>query len=414
MRIRPFKGFRPLPQLAGRVALIPNGLLGDAARRRAARNNPYSFAHVVKPRIDFSDDVPRDDEQIYAFARGYFDKMLREGILIRDAVPALYLYRSILPAHQQTGLICCLDVDDYDRNLIRRHEHTRQDKEVANQRQIALTGLNSYPVFLAHPPVAAIDAVLERHCRRTPDYDFAADAGFQQQLWVITDPKAIDELVQLYGQHVPVSYIADGHHRCAAASRFAAAMRAAAGLQFQSRDHQFFLAGLFASNQLRIYDYNRIVKTLGGLSKEGFLQRVAERFVVEPAPRAPFKPRNAREIGMFLDGTWYLLTVKPELVPDDVVGKLSASLLQDHLLEPVLSISDPRSSKELDFIPGIHGLKELEKRVSKGRAAAAFSLYPVTMDELIAVSDANRIMPPKSTWFEPKLLSGLVVFKMEY
>ncbi|MCS6917462.1 MAG: DUF1015 family protein [Chitinophagales bacterium] len=413
MRIRPFRGFRPQPHLAARVSLIPNGLLGDPARRRAARNNPYSFAHVVKPRIDFSDDIKSTDQQIYEFARGYFEKMVREGILIRDAVPSFYLYRSILPTHRQTGIICCLDVDDYDHNKIRRHEHTRLDKELANEQQIALTGLNGNPVFLAHRPTNAIETFLQHLAEQPADYDFAAEGGWQQQLWVINDADQVKQLMELYEQHVPVSYIADGHHRCAAASRFAASMRQN-NQPYRSRDHQFFLAGLFSASQLHIYDYNRVVRSLNGMTPQQFLQRIAERFEVQPAPRSPLKPQRAEEIGLFLNGSWHLLTVRPEFIPDDVVGKLSVSLLQDHLLEPVLGITDPRSSKELDFIPGIRGLKELERRVTKGRAAAAFSLFPVSMDELIAVSDQGRIMPPKSTWFEPKLLSGLVVFKMEY
>ncbi|MCS6991735.1 MAG: DUF1015 family protein [Chitinophagales bacterium] len=414
MRIRPFRGFRPLPQLAARVALVPNGLLSDARRRRAARNNPYSFAHVVKPKIDFPDDVPRADDQLYAFARQYFDKMVQEGIFLRDSTPCFYLYRSILPSHTQTGLICCLDIEDYDQHRVRRHENTRQDKELANERQITLTQLNSYPVFLTHRPVEAIDQFLTQLAVQPPAYDFECESGWQQQLWVISNSEAIEQLIQMYELHVPVSYIADGHHRCAAASRFAATMRQRDQGQYLSRDHQFFLAALFSSNQLRIYDYNRIVKTLNGLDAPTFLQRVAERFEVSPAPRRPFRPTCPEEIGMFFDQTWYVLRVRPQWMPQDMVSRLSASLLQDLLLEPVLGIIDPRSSKELDFVPGIQGLKELERRVAKGKAAAAFSLFPVSMEQLMAVSDANRIMPPKSTWFEPKLLSGLVVFKMEY
>lgn len=414
MDIRPFKGYRPIPELAPKVALLPNNLLNEPDRKRAARTNPYSFAHVVKPRINFPDDVAKTDQQLFDFAKEYFEKMIDEGVLIRDLTPCLYVYRMIMDGRIQTGLICCMNISDYDGGRIKKHEHTRAEKELENAIHIENTRLNSNPVFLAYRPVAEIDALVERFTSQHPDYDFISESGIQQQLWIIKDKQTIDRFVAEFDTKVTAAYIADGHHRAAAASLYSQKIKSGQPKPDGPKDYNYFLTCLFPSSQLRIFDYNRIVKNMGGLDERTLIKKISEKFTVEEAIRIPYAPSKPHRFGMFLGGKWYKLKSKPNTFDNDVISSLDVSILQNNILEPVFGISDPRTDKNIDFIAGVKGLKELERRVLKGKASVAFSLFPVSMEELIAVSDAGEVMPPKSTWFEPKLLSGLVVFRMEF
>jgi uncharacterized protein (DUF1015 family) len=414
MDIKPFKGYRPQPGLAQKVALLPNNLLNEANRKRAAKANPYSFAHVVKPRINFPDHVQKTDQQLFDFARNYFEKLLTEGVIIRDPKPCFYLYRLTMDERSQTGLICCMNINDYLGGRIKKHEHTRAEKENENVIHIENTRLNSNPVFLAYSPVKEIDAVMEKITQRLPEYDFVSEFGVKEQCWVVNDEATIGQFISLFDQKVSATYIADGHHRAAAAALFAEKIGKKLPPSVNSRDYNYFLTALFPADQLRIYDYNRLVKSISPMDQRTLLKKISEKFDVEPARKIPYSPPKPHRFGMFINGSWYRLKPLPGTYTEDPIGVLDVSILQNNLLEPILGIHDPRTDKNIDFVAGIKGLKELERRVTKGRAAVAFSLYPVTMEQLFAVSDAGEVMPPKSTWFEPKLLSGLVVFRMEF
>ncbi len=412
MHIRPFKGYRPRPDLASRVVLVPNNLLNEPDRRRAAAKNPYSFAHVVKPKIDFPDaTIKKSDDELFAYASNYFEKLVEEGVMVRDTVPTFYIYRSTTAHLSQTGLLCCVSVEDYDKGLILKHELTQRHKELMNKKQIALTRLSGNPVFLAYRPVSEIKQFIDGLTCETPLYDFVTEAGWRQQMWLVQSPAQIEKLIDLFDRLVPVCYIADGHHRCAAAAQFAREF--AHRSDYRTYDFRYLLVGLFASDQLQIFDYNRLVHTLNGLTASQFIERIYEKFEVKPASERPYRPEQPHRFGMYLEGQWHELTPRPGTFSDDPIGRLDVTILQQNLLAPILGIQDPRNDKNIDFIPGTRGTRELEKRVDKHRASVAFTLYPVTMEELLDVADMGQTMPPKSTWFEPKLLSGLVVFKME-
>jgi uncharacterized protein (DUF1015 family) len=411
--IKSFKGYRPVPELALKVALNPNNLLSELDRREEARKNPYSFAHVVKPRINFPDDTPKTEHQLFDFAHRYFLKMVDDGTIVRDEKPALYVYRLSMDNHTQTGLICCLHMKDYQEGKIKKHEHTRADKENENVLHIRSTLLNSNPVFLTYEPVDEIDIEIGFITNgEIPEYDFVNEYKVRQEIWVVKQHAAIDRLTRLFDEHVACSYIADGHHRAAAAAIYAKEMHDQEG-KLKSNDFNYMLGCLFPSNQLRIYDYNRIVKSLNGHSEKDFLKLVSEKFEVKEASRSPYDPSKPHRFGMYLYNKWYKLKAREGTYPEDAVGSLDVSILQNNLLDPILDIKDPRIDKRIDFIPGIKGLAALEKPVLKGKAPVAFSLYPITIEELFTISDLNEVMPPKSTWFEPKLMSGLVIFKME-
>lgn len=414
MDIKPFKGYRPIPELASKVALLPNNLLNEPDRKRAARTNPYSFAHVVKPRINFPDNVAKTDQQLFDFAHDYFEKMIKEGIIIRDLTPCLYVYQMIMDDRHQTGLICCMNIRDYDEGRIKKHEHTRPEKEEENAIHIENTKLNSNPVFLAYSPVAEIDELITKVTLQKPDYDFYSEFGVQENLWIIRDNETISRFIKHFDEKVSATYIADGHHRAAAASLYSKKVRSQQVDLTLPKDYDYFLTALFPSNQLKIFDYNRVVKNIDGLDEKALVKKISEKFEVEIASTIPYEPKKPHRFGMFINGKWYRLKCLPGTFAEDPIGVLDVTILQNNLLEPILGIRDPRTDKNIDFIPGVKGVKELERRVLKGRAAVAFSLYPVTMEQLFAVSDAGEVMPPKSTWFEPKLLSGLVVFRMEF
>lgn len=413
MIIRAFRGFRPVPELAAKVALNANGLLSDEPRKEQARKNPYSFAHVVKPRINFPDDTPKTEQQLFDFAQRYFEEMVEDGVIVRDEEPALYVYRLSMDNHSQTGLISCLHIKDYNEGKIKKHEHTHEHKEVENVLHIRSTLLNSNPVFLAYPNVDEIDLVIGLITNEhLPNYDFVNEYGVKQELWVVSNKKHIEELTTLFEKHVSCAYIADGHHRAAAAAIYAQEMKPQTG-KLKSNDFNYLLTCLFPSNQLRIYDYNRVIKSLNGLSEKEFLKKVSEKFELKLASRSPYDPSKRHRFGMFLNHKWYKLKAIEGTFDKNAVDSLDVSILQKNLLDPILGIKDPRIDRRIDFIPGIRGLGPLEKVVIKGKAAVAFSLFPVTMEQLFAISDMGEVMPPKSTWFEPKLMSGLVVFKME-
>lgn len=407
--IRPFAGLRPVADQAEAVVAPPYDVLSSAEARVRAQGRPWSFLHISRAEIDLSETADPYDPAVYDQAAANLRRMLDEGILRRDATPCYYVYRLVMGDHCQTGLVAAGSVRAYDSNRIRRHEFTRPDKEDDRVRQIEALNAQTGPVLLAYESRPEVDAMLEGVTRKKPEVDLVADDGIGHSLWVIDDAALIDRISRAFDA-MDALYIADGHHRSAAASRVAAGR---AGAETGSGDAAaWFLAVIFPHNQMQILDYNRVVRDLNGLSPEKFLASLADRFSVAPVNGA-CHPEGPGEFGMYLAGQWYRLVVQSDRVPDDPVARLDVSLLADNLLAPVLGITDPRRDRRIDFIGGIRGLGELEKRVDSGEMAVAFSLFPTRMEDLMAVADAGEVMPPKSTWFEPKLADGLVSYLLD-
>lgn len=401
--VRPFAGLRPAPQHASAVAAPPYDVLNTEEARLRANGKPYSFLHISKPEIDLPEGTDPYAATVYETGAKNLKRLAAEGVLIRDAEPHYYVYRLKMGDHVQTGIVVAASVADYDTNRIRKHEFTRPDKEDDRVRQIDALNAQTGPVLLAYKADNAVDSILESAATGAPLYDVTADDGIQHTLWRIADAASIDRLTLLFDAMTAL-YIADGHHRSAAASRVAAARRG----KGESDTADYFLAVAFPHDQMRIFDYNRVIKDLNGLTPETFLAKLAERFDVAPSD-AQVRPDKPTRFGMYLDGRWYRLDIKPAHIPaTDPVARLDVSLLQDNLIAPILGIADPRRDKRIDFVGGIRGLGELEKRVKSGEMKVAFSLHPTTLDQLMAVADAGQVMPPKSTWFEPKLADGLV------
>jgi uncharacterized protein (DUF1015 family) len=402
--IQPFAALRPAPGRAADVIAPPYDVLSTEEARQRAQGRPWSFLHISKPEIDLPPGTDPYAPEVYAKARENLDAMLAAGVLARDATPAYYVYRMVMNGHTQTGIVAAASVADYDTNRIRKHEFTRPDKEDDRVRQIEAVNAQTGPVLLAYPDTPAVDALLAEAAGGPPDADAELD-GVRHSLWPIRDPALIARLTALFDA-MPALYIADGHHRSAAASRIAARRRAANPHHTGRESYNAFLAVIFPAHAMRIMDYNRVVADLNGLDVDAFLARVRETFAVEAADAAVHPPAPGH-FGMYLSGRWYHLRIDPQRVPADPVGRLDVSLLQDNLIGPVLGIGDPRRDKRIDFVGGIRGLGELEKRVDSGEMAVAFSLHPTRMEDLMRVADANAVMPPKSTWFEPKLADGM-------
>lgn len=405
--IRPFTGLRPASSRANDVAAPPYDVLSTEEARVRATGKPWSFLHISKPEIDLPAGTDPYSAEVYAKAAENLRKMLVEGILERDAAPCYYAYRLVMGGHIQTGLVAAASVKDYDSNRIRKHEFTRPDKEDDRVRQIEALNAQTGPVLLAYPAASEVDAILEQATSGDPDADVTAQDGIRHSLWVIRDSATLARLTAAFDA-MPALYIADGHHRSAAASRVATARLADNPHHTGEESYNYFLSVIFPHHQMKIMDYNRVVTDLNGLKPEDFLQRIGEKFSVE-ASGAPVKPGKPHEFGLYLPGQWYRLEIRHDLVPvHDPVARLDVSLLQNNLIAPVLGINDPRRDKRIDFVGGIRGLAELEKRVDSGEMAAALALFPTSMEDLMAVADAGEVMPPKSTWFEPKLADGLV------
>jgi len=404
--IRPFAGLRPAPGRTAEVIAPPYDVLSsDEARVRAAGKR-WSFLHISKPEIDLPVGTDPYAPHVYAKAAENLGFMLSAGILVRDAARCYYVYRLIMGGHTQTGLVAAASVADYDTNRIRKHEFTQVDKENDRVRQIEALNAQTGPVMVAYPTSPEVDDILARCAAGAPDADVTADHGIRHTLWVVRDA-AIQERLTLAFDAMPALYIADGHHRSAAASRVTAARRAANPRHTGEENYNYFLTVIFPHHQMQILAYNRVVADLNGMDATTFLARVRENFsaAISAAPVLP----GPAEFGLYLAGQWYHLAIHRELIPvNDPTARLDASLLTDHLLGPVLGIKDLRRDKRIDYVGGIRGVAELEKRVNSGEMAAAFVLYPTGMEDLMAVAEAGKVMPTKSTWFEPKLADGLV------
>jgi uncharacterized protein (DUF1015 family) len=403
MRIRSFQGLVPAPGREKDVAAVPYDVVNREESAALASGNPASLLHVDRAEIDLPDTVGAYDDAVYAKARDNFQSMQDAGILVRENGPCLYLYRQTMGGHAQTGIVAVCHVDDYRDDIIRKHEKTRKVKEDDRTRLVDMLGANTGPIFLTYRGVPEVDALVDAALKSTPVCDFVADDGVGHALWRI---EGGDALVEAF-QAVPLSYVADGHHRSASAYRVAEERRAANPAHTGDEDYNWFLCVLFPGAQLKILPYNRVVADLNGLTKETFIEKIlSSGFDVAECDCS--KPSSPGEVRMYLDGKWFAVSWKADPHADPV-GALDVSVLQDRLLGPILGIDDPRTSERVDFIGGIRGTVELEKRVDSGRDAVAFSMYPVTVEQLMAIADAGQIMAPKSTWFEPKLRSGLFI-----
>ncbi len=399
--IRPFAGLRPVPERANDVVAPPYDVLNTEEARERAAGRPLSFLHISKAEIDLPPGTDPYDPAVYAKAAENLNRLVAEGVLRREDKPVYYVYRLTMGDHVQTGLVAVASVADYDKNRIRKHEFTRPAKEDDRVRQIEALNAQTGPVLLAYRSQDDIDALIASVTDKPPEYDLVADDGIGHTFWVLDDPATISKLTDGF-EAMEAIYIADGHHRSAAASRVAASKNGPPDAM-----SRYFLSVIFPHKQMKILDYNRVVKDLNGLSEMQLLEKIATAFDVNQSAE-PVSPSKPGEFGMYLDGQWYRLNIHPEHIPTDPVARLDVSLLADNLLEPVLNISDPRTDPRIDFVGGIRGLGELEKRVDSGEMAVAFSMFATTMEDLMAVADANEVMPPKSTWFEPKLADGLV------
>ncbi|MDA1106804.1 MAG: DUF1015 family protein [Proteobacteria bacterium] len=405
--IRSFAGLRPAPEYAAAVAAPPYDVLSSDEARVRATGRPLSFLHISKPEIDLAPDVDPCSPAVYAKGAENFAALIKQGVLQRDKKACYSVYRLIMGSHVQTGIVAAASVAAYDNGHIRRHELTRPDKEDDRVRQIDALNAQTGPVLLTYRHSDAVDAIVRTISADAPEFDISADGGVHHALWVVRDAEIGLHLAAAL-ESVPTLYIADGHHRAAAASRIAASRRAANPAHTGVESYNYFLSVIFPDNQMQIFDYNRVIRDLNGLAREDFIRRVEQSFSVSTSA-APVKPARAGEFGMYLPGQWYRLTLNSDLMTErDPVARLDVNLLAAHLIEPVLGINDPRRDKRIDFVGGIRGLPELVKRVDSGEMAVAFSLFPTGMHDLMAVADAGEMMPPKSTWFEPKLADGLV------
>jgi uncharacterized protein (DUF1015 family) len=414
--LRPFRGYRPKPGLAADIASPPYDVLSSDEARAMAGGNPRSFLHVGKSEIDLPEGTDVHSEAVYRKAHDNLRALIDSGDLVQDGRECLYLYRQVMRDsasgrdREQTGVLALASVDEYVAGRIKKHELTRVDKENDRARHIEVSGSHSGPAFFTYRAVAEIDAFVKKACQAAPDADFTAKDGIRHSLWVVSEPRDVAALSGLFAAKVESFYIADGHHRSAAAARVRDIMKSRNANHTGSEGYNFFLAVAFPDQALRIMDYNRTVKDLNGLSTDEFLSRLSEAFERRPlGPREDPMPEGPKQWGMFLDGAWYRLTAKAGSYPaDDPIESLDVQILQKNLLKPVLGVDDPRTDKRIDFVGGIRGFKELEKRCATDMRVA-FQCYPTTVSELIRIADAGKIMPPKSTWFEPKLRDGMVI-----
>ena len=420
MRIKPFKGIRPPKDLVEQVSSRPYDVLNSEEARKEAAGNPKSLYHIIKPEINFEPMLDEHDPRVYEAAALQFAEFKAEGWLVQDQEERYYVYAQTILADNplsggkektQYGLVVGAWVDDYLEGRIKKHELTRRDKEEDRMKHVRVLNANMEPVFFAYPHRDDLDGLIARVCAGKPEYDFvAAPEGFRHTFWVIDDQATIEQITKIFAQ-IPAMYIADGHHRSAAAAGVGAEKQKATG--DKEAEFNFFLAVCFPDNQLNIIDYNRVVKDLNGLSSEAFLAKVAEDFEIEDKGTEIYKPQRLHNFSLYLDGHWYSLTAKEGRYNDqDPIGVLDVTISSNLILDKILGIKDLRSDKRIDFVGGIRGLGELKRRVDSGEMKVALALYPVTMQQIIDIADSGNIMPPKTTWFEPKLRSGLVIHEL--
>ncbi|MDP8231033.1 MAG: DUF1015 family protein [Candidatus Zophobacter franzmannii] len=405
---RPFKAIRPVKGKAKEIASLPYDVMNSEEAREEVRKNPLSYIHVEKPEVDLPKDVDHYAEEVYQKAKENLDKYVSDGHMAQDDKPMFYVYREIMGDVSQIGLVGCTAVDDYMNNIIKKHELTRAVKEVDRIKHVYTCAAHASPVFFTYPHKDEIDAIVNKTAEKTPEYDFTADDGVKHTLWLMDDVKDIKAISAAF-QAMPYLYVADGHHRTASAAKVGLRLREENPNFTGEEEYNFFMAVIFPDNQLFVMDYNRVIKDLNGHTDAEYFELVKKHFDVVEIGKTEYRPESIHTFGMFINGTWFKLTAKAgSFDTKDPVKSLDVSILQDNLLAPILAIGDPRTDERVDFIGGIRGLSELEKRVNNGERVA-FSMFPTSMKELMDIADAGEIMPPKSTWFEPKLRSGLFI-----
>lgn len=406
--IKPFRALRPPKELADRIAALPYDVMNVEEARTMASGNPDSFLHVSRPEIGLPPEIDPHDEPVYALGKTNLDGFIRRGVLVQDDQELFYVYRQRMGGITQTGLVVCASVDDYQSGVIKKHEHTRADKEEDRVKHIDYLDANDEPVFYLSRSCSEVEGIIEGVTNGRPEYDFVTNDGVAHTLWVITDKIQIERLTTLFAA-IPRLYVADGHHRSAAAGRVRELRRERNAGHNGGEEYNFFLTVIFPENQLNIMPYNRVVRDLNARSAAEFIAQVEKAFEISPSP-APVVPDARHQFGMYLEGRWYRLKARPEIVNEtDTVNRLDVSILQNNLLDPLLGIHNPRTDQRIHFVGGIRGNDELVRLVDSGEYAVAFALHPTSIRELIELADQDQIMPPKSTWFEPKLRSGLFV-----
>ena len=412
--LRAFKGFRPKKEFAARIASFPYDVINSSEARELVQGNDLSFLRVVKPEVDLPPDTDLYSEEVYQKGLSNLQEMISEGIFEQDEEARLYVYAQTMNGKTQYGMVGCAHVLDYLNNAIKRHELTRPDKEEDRKKHIRVSGFHAEPVFFVHPTHLELDEIVAGVSGGIPEYDFTAEDGIRHQFWVMEDGDLISRVENIFATDIPFTYVADGHHRTAAAAGVANERRHADPNHSGREEYNYFLAVIFPADQLSIIDYNRVVRDLNGLSGEEFLEKLGSSFTVKDMGEKIYKPYKHHNFGLYLSGRWYSLTARKGTYDDhDPIGKLDVTILSEQILDPLLGITDLRKSKRIDFVGGIRGLEELERRVDSGEMKAAFALYPVSMEQLMEISDTDNIMPPKTTWFEPKLRSGLVLHKLD-
>lgn len=412
--VKPFAAVRPKPEKAEEVSALPYDVMNREEAKEMAKENPNSFLHVSRSEIDLPDDVSPYDHQVYVQARENLMNMMGRGVMIKDSEPKYYIYRQIMNGRAQTGIVARASIDDYLNDVIKKHEYTRQEKERDRINHFDVTNANTEPVFFTYRSEDKINEIIEEWVdKNQPEYDFVSEDDIRHQLWVIDREGVIDALEELF-EEVPSLYIADGHHRTASAAKVGISRREQNPDYTGDEPFNYMMAVIFPHDELLVMDYNRVVKDLNGHSKEEFMEKVKVNFRIEEVPgKIAYKPEELHTFGMYLEDRWYKLEAKDIIIDEkDPIKRLDVSILQEYLLNPILGIEDPRTSKRIDFVGGIRGLDELEKRVHNDMQVA-FSMYPTPIEDLFAISDAGEVMPPKSTWFEPKLRSGLFVYLLD-
>ena len=411
-KIKAFKGFRPAKEKVQQVASRPYDVINTEEARGEAKGLPDSFLHVVKPEIDFPADQDPYAPEVYEKGKANFEKLVEDGVFFQDEEDCLYIYRLTMNGKSQAGIVAAAAIDDYFNNVVKKHELTRPDKEEDRKKHVRVSEMNAEPVFFAYPAMQSLDNIVDEIVQNAPEYDFVAVDDVRHELWVVKGEN-VERIITEFDK-LPATYVADGHHRTAAGALVGQDIRIENPGYTGDEPFNYFLAVHFPDNQLNIIDYNRVVKDLNGLSKEEFLGKLGAGFEVSLEGKEEYKPSKLHEFSMYLDGEWYKLTAKDGTYDDsDPIGVLDVTILSKQILEPVLNIVNLRTDKRIDFVGGIRGLGELEKRVDSGEMKVAFALYPVSMQQLIDIADSGQIMPPKTTWFEPKLRSGLVVHSLK-
>ncbi|MDR1740082.1 MAG: DUF1015 family protein [Bacteroidales bacterium] len=412
--IKSFKGFRPPQNIVAQLASRPYDVLNSAEARKEADGNQYSLLHVTKAEIDLPEGTDEHSQQVYDKVVENYNKFKTNGWLVQDSEEKLYVYAQTMDGRTQYGLVACCHIDDYFNNVIKKHELTRKDKEDDRMIHVKITNANVEPVFFSYPAHKEIDQIISKVVAENPIYDFIGkEDGFGHKFWVINDVAAINRLVEIFDKEIPALYVADGHHRTAAAARVGQEKRDNNPQHTGREEYNYFMAVIFPDSQLKIIDYNRVVKDLNGLSEAEFLAALQNDFTVTEKGTDIYKPAALHEFSIYLGGKWYALTARPGTYDDnDPIGVLDVTILSNLVLDKILGIKDLRTDKRIDFVGGIRGLGELQKRVDSGEMKVAFALYPVSMQQLINIADSGNIMPPKTTWFEPKLRSGLVIHEL--